>query len=145
LADVLETPTPPLAFDSASKLMDELETMVEGLYLDSAAVFQPKGVPSTSNALRVKQEHGGKMFEITATNTLPCSMEEAGAMFWRDILTIRQYKDKSYRFVSASSACLRRTELTAHSRLFFSYPRAASASRLPSRGASTGQFRARLA
>ncbi|KAG2790094.1 hypothetical protein PC129_g11938 [Phytophthora cactorum] len=86
--------------NNSSAMIGELEKMVEGLYLDSAAVFQPKGSSSISSSLQVKQEQTrGKVFEITSTTFLPCSVREASVMFWRDFLTIHQSNEKSYHFL----------------------------------------------
>ncbi|ETK81328.1 hypothetical protein F441_13419 [Phytophthora nicotianae CJ01A1] len=99
-------PGPPVQYpvaDNSCAMIGELEKKVEGLYLDSAAVFQPRGVPCINTTLHVKQEQDrGNVFEITSTTCLPCSVQETSAMFWRDFLTIHQTNDKSYHFVRSS-------------------------------------------
>ncbi|GMF16599.1 unnamed protein product [Phytophthora lilii] len=93
------TRTPLAKANSSLNVIGELETMVEGLYLDSEAVLQPKGAPLTNNLLSVKQDKSrGRVFEIAITTPMLCSMEEASMMFWRDMMTIRQYNDKYYNF-----------------------------------------------
>ncbi|ETK81329.1 hypothetical protein, variant [Phytophthora nicotianae CJ01A1] len=96
-------PGPPVQYpvaDNSCAMIGELEKKVEGLYLDSAAVFQPRGVPCINTTLHVKQEQDrGNVFEITSTTCLPCSVQETSAMFWRDFLTIHQTNDKSYHFL----------------------------------------------
>ncbi|KAG6572628.1 uncharacterized protein IUM83_17638 [Phytophthora cinnamomi] len=83
----------------AVDVIDGLEKTTEGLYLDSEVVFRHKETPSTDSVLCVKQEPTrGRVVEITMTTTLPCSVQEASAMFWRDLLAVRQYNDKSYHF-----------------------------------------------
>ncbi|KAL4165588.1 hypothetical protein KRP22_014298 [Phytophthora ramorum] len=85
--------------DTSLAVIGALESQVEGLYLDSGAVFQPSGVPTASTSLHGK--HGrqqGRVFEINSTSWMSCSMREASAMMWRELLTVRKYNDKSYRF-----------------------------------------------
>ncbi|KAE8878948.1 hypothetical protein PF005_g20274 [Phytophthora fragariae] len=99
-------PSPAAGYPStepgySSIMIEGLVKMVEGLYLDSEAVFQHnEALPAGNDILRVKQERRrGRVIEITTTTVLPCSVQEASAMFWREYLTARQYKDKSYRFL----------------------------------------------
>ncbi|KAG7378011.1 hypothetical protein PHYPSEUDO_010695 [Phytophthora pseudosyringae] len=86
--------------DNSFAVIGELEKMVEGLYRNSAAVFQPRGELSACISLNVKHEKAhDTMLEITATTPLPCSVREASAMYWREFLTIHQSNDKSYHFL----------------------------------------------
>ncbi|KAL4145192.1 hypothetical protein PRNP1_012865 [Phytophthora ramorum] len=85
--------------DTSLAVIGALESQVEGLYLDSGAVFQPSGVPTASTSLHGKQgRQQGRVFEINSTSSMSCSMREASAMMWRELLTVRKYNDKSYRF-----------------------------------------------
>ncbi|RLN47540.1 hypothetical protein BBJ28_00002931 [Nothophytophthora sp. Chile5] len=94
---VFKMPTPtarhPFAdIDDSVSAMAELETMVEGLYLDSSSVFRSKVHPSISSNLMVRNDIGrGKTVEITTTTPMACSMEAAGALLWKDLTTQREY------------------------------------------------------
>eukprot|EP00644_Phytophthora_capsici_P016874 jgi/Phyca11/574044/estExt2_Genewise1.C_PHYCAscaffold_590020 len=85
--------------DNAAPVISELENMVEGLYLDSAAVFQHKSTPSAPTFRIMQEPTHGKVFEVTATTTLQCSIQEASEMLWKDFLTVRKHNDKFYHFV----------------------------------------------
>lgn len=81
--------------------------MAEGLYLDSEAVFQHNEGLFTDNSLQVKQDQTrGRVVEIAMTTAMPCSVQEASEMFWREYLTVRHYNDKSYHFVSQSEVAV---------------------------------------
>ncbi|KAF4134810.1 hypothetical protein GN958_ATG16066 [Phytophthora infestans] len=89
----------PVVSDSFATI-GELEKMVEDLYIDSAAVFQPTALSSSSCELHVKQEQNrAQVYEISSTTSLPCSIQETCAMFWRDYLTVHHSSDKSYHFI----------------------------------------------
>ncbi|KAL3670957.1 hypothetical protein V7S43_004142 [Phytophthora oleae] len=84
--------------DTSASMIGELEKMVEGLYLDSAAVFQRDYTPSASTLRIIQEPTRGRVFEITASTSLQCSIQEASEMLWRDLLTVRKHNDKFYHF-----------------------------------------------
>ncbi|OWZ24345.1 hypothetical protein PHMEG_000627 [Phytophthora megakarya] len=90
----------PYASDNGAQMMHMLEKRVDNLYIESEAGFGwdlPCLVTSKMNINHNTQY--GKVIEIETVTRVRCSIQEASALLWKDLKTVHEIPDKSYRYL----------------------------------------------
>ncbi|ETL34748.1 hypothetical protein F442_13347 [Phytophthora nicotianae P10297] len=83
------------AFENNKSIIDHLEQKVAQLYLDSETVFQSGPPPSISCSMQMKYiEAFGMTAEALSTTPVPCSMEVAADICWKDLSIPRPCPEK---------------------------------------------------
>ncbi|KAG3017782.1 hypothetical protein PC128_g22009 [Phytophthora cactorum] len=91
------------AFENSKSIMDHLEQNVAKLYLDSGTVFPSGPPPSTSCSMQMKHIKGlGMTAEALSTTPVPCPMEVAAEICWKDLSIPRPCPEKWVRCINGS-------------------------------------------
>ncbi|KAK1946895.1 hypothetical protein P3T76_000905 [Phytophthora citrophthora] len=95
---------PPQSLDNSVGIMKQLEKRVEDLYLDSRAGFGWDRPSLVSSNMKVNPNtQYGKVIEIETVTPVACSIHEAAAVLWKDLKTVHEIPDKSYRYLRGST------------------------------------------
>ncbi|KAG6572633.1 uncharacterized protein IUM83_17631 [Phytophthora cinnamomi] len=93
------------AVDNSAVIMAELEKKASEMYLGSRVLFEKESSISTISCemRRRVDKQLGQMVEIISNAPLSCSMEVACSSLWKELMTMRTYPDKSYRYMQTST------------------------------------------
>lgn len=95
---------PPQSLDNSVGIMKLLEKRVTNLYLDSKAGFEWDRPNLVSSNMKVNPNtQYGKVIEIETVTPMSCSIHEAATVLWKDLKTVHEIPDKSYRYLRGST------------------------------------------
>lgn len=80
-------------------ILEELETKMQALFLESDLAIASIGSESTSSSTQIKQHpEFGAFVEMSSSTPLPCSVEDAWHLFTEALCNMKAHHSSSYTF-----------------------------------------------